>query len=482
MAETNKPESQNKLNTAAILILVLTVAFMFRFYGLGHESLWNDELSSMHRSSYDTLTMVLDLGVVPDVHPPGYQVLLFFIVKVFGATETTLRFPSALAGVVTVLLIYSFGKTLFNSRTALFAAGMLAVSPMHIWLSQEARPYSILIMLTVMIADLILRYTSCKNRRRRKAILALIALNVILLSYLHYFGLLVSALAGIALLAYSIRRKQDRIAIAISLAIPVVAYLPWIPVMISQSANGSYIANPDMMSLVYLFIEYMGWSKPLLLVFVVLLTLPVLMLLRKKFTYSSEVLTLVYWIAAPIIVSFVVSLLLNPIFTNRNMMIALPAVILLQAFCISEGIPNARIGNAIWVLLVFLMIGQLICVRKHYTEPHRNQFREVAYYVAEQVDESENTVILSSAWNTEYFDYYFRRAGTWLHTDMQAISVEDFHAVKDLLSSKNASEVWFLWGHVVPDSALIDSLDEMFRQAEYTPFLGAGVWRYFEPI
>jgi hypothetical protein len=164
------------------------------------------------------------------------------------------------------------------------------------------------------------------------------------------------------------------------------------------------------------------------------------------------------------------------------MMIALPAVILLQAFCISEGIPNARIGNAIWVLLVFLMMGQLICVRKHYTEPHRNQFREVAYYVAEQVDESENTVILGSAWNTEYFDYYFRRAATGLHTDMQAISVEDFHAVKDLVNSKNASEVWFLWGHVVPDSALIDSLDEMFRQAEYTPFLGAGVWHYLEPL
>ncbi len=253
-----------KWNITVPLISLVILSFLLRFIGLDHESMWNDELSSMHRSSYETLSEVISKGVVPDVHPPGYQIMLFFVIKAFGATETSLRFPSVLAGVLTVLLVFSIGRKLFDTRTAILSSSMLAVSPMHIWLSQEARPYSLLIMLTTILVYLLVLYTTSHSIVQRKLIVAFMSLNIILLSYLHYFGLLVSALVGIGLFVDSIMRKQNRIVIALSLIIPVVAYLPWIPVMIRQSLNGTYISRPDLMALVYLFIEYMGWSKPLL--------------------------------------------------------------------------------------------------------------------------------------------------------------------------------------------------------------------------
>jgi mannosyltransferase len=61
-----------------------------------------------------------------------------------------LRLPSALAGWLCIPAIYLLGKRLYSGREGLMAALFVAVLWAPIYYSQEARPYSMLILLSIL--------------------------------------------------------------------------------------------------------------------------------------------------------------------------------------------------------------------------------------------------------------------------------------------------------------------------------------------
>src|SRR4029079_16223823 len=82
--------------------------------------------------------------------PPVYFWLLHLVIRLLGDTEAALRLLSAVAGAVTVplaaLLLRGLGA---STSVALGGAALLAISPLHLWYSQEARPYALLVCLGV---------------------------------------------------------------------------------------------------------------------------------------------------------------------------------------------------------------------------------------------------------------------------------------------------------------------------------------------
>jgi mannosyltransferase len=126
--------------TLVALTAILLVATVLRLYGLGQESLWYDELLSWSRSRYDTMSEVVSQVSRLSVHPPGYLGLLHFVQKYWGDSEWILRFPSALCGVLSVLVLYFLGARLYTRKEGLIAAALSAVLWCPIYYSQEARP------------------------------------------------------------------------------------------------------------------------------------------------------------------------------------------------------------------------------------------------------------------------------------------------------------------------------------------------------
>ena len=63
-------------------------------------------------------------------------------------------------GSLSVLLIYKFGKELFNKNAGLIAALIMAVSVFQIKYSQEARTYSLIVFLTLLSNYFFLRLLS----------------------------------------------------------------------------------------------------------------------------------------------------------------------------------------------------------------------------------------------------------------------------------------------------------------------------------
>ncbi|MCK5035138.1 MAG: hypothetical protein KAS73_04525, partial [Candidatus Sabulitectum sp.] len=94
------------------LFLIVVLGSILRFHSIGRESLWNDELASCYRSSFATVGDVISEGVAPDIHPPGYQLLMFFVQRTTGNSPAALRFPSAVAGILTIPLIFLLGRRL----------------------------------------------------------------------------------------------------------------------------------------------------------------------------------------------------------------------------------------------------------------------------------------------------------------------------------------------------------------------------------
>lgn len=127
--------------------VIIAVAFILRLVNL-NQSLWLDEAININVAKVlDAKTLVLDYSM-GDFHPPLYHLVLkswHLIASYFPIPpylqESVFRIPSVLFGTATVFVTYLIGKKLFDRKTGLIAATLIATAPLHIYYSQEARMY-----------------------------------------------------------------------------------------------------------------------------------------------------------------------------------------------------------------------------------------------------------------------------------------------------------------------------------------------------
>lgn len=130
-----------------------------RFYQLGRESLWYDEVGSVDQATCALPSLFLDF-----FHdPPLYPLILRFWIKVFGVSETALRFPSFLFSIFSLILAYKIAKKLFNDDLALIVITLLAFSAFHIFYAQEARYYMLSFFLVLVSVFLFLKILEKHN-------------------------------------------------------------------------------------------------------------------------------------------------------------------------------------------------------------------------------------------------------------------------------------------------------------------------------
>lgn len=128
------------------LILIIILAFVLRFWKLSSYPAFNADEAAIGYNVYSLLLTGKDehgnswpvhFQSFNDFKPGGYFYLVLPFVKLFGLNELSVRFPGALLGVLSVLVLYFLVKKLFsNERTALISALFLAISPWHIHFSR----------------------------------------------------------------------------------------------------------------------------------------------------------------------------------------------------------------------------------------------------------------------------------------------------------------------------------------------------------
>ncbi|HEX7244139.1 MAG TPA: glycosyltransferase family 39 protein [Solirubrobacterales bacterium] len=124
------------------------VAAALRFATLGTQSYHHDEVITASRLLRGSFGHAMDAVGFSESAPPLYYVLAWLWVQLMGNGEVGLRSLSALAGVATVPVAYLIGTELRDRAAGIAAAALVAVNPMLLWYSQEARAYALLVLLT----------------------------------------------------------------------------------------------------------------------------------------------------------------------------------------------------------------------------------------------------------------------------------------------------------------------------------------------
>jgi mannosyltransferase len=172
------------------------VAAALRFATLGAQAYHHDEIVTASRVLHGSFFQAMDAVGFSESAPPLYYALAWFWAQVTGTGELGLRSLSALVGVATVPTAYLIGIELRGRRAGLMAAALVAVNPMLLWYSQEARAYALLVLLCAVSLLYCLR--ALRGGSRRDFVLWGVASGLALAS--HYFAIFVVAVEAIWLL------------------------------------------------------------------------------------------------------------------------------------------------------------------------------------------------------------------------------------------------------------------------------------------
>jgi mannosyltransferase len=187
-------------------LAVLTVlAAALRLSTLDLQSLWYDEAFTPVHVLRPTLGATLHAVVHTENTPPLWYVLEWGITRILGTGAVALRLLSALAGVASVPVAWAIGRELAGRRAAIATAALVAVSPLFVWYSQEARAYSLLVLCSALALLCCLRAARAPTPAR----LVAFAVSASLALLTHYFAVFLVAPMTLWLLLRPLARHGE---------------------------------------------------------------------------------------------------------------------------------------------------------------------------------------------------------------------------------------------------------------------------------
>lgn len=216
------------------LLVLAAVSVHVRTRALGG-GLWIDEGISIGIASHPLAALASVLR--EDGAPPLYYALLHGWLAVAGRSEAATHALSVVPAVATVPVAWWLARTLWDERVAWSCAVLFALNPLLSVYAQETRMYSLVALLSLLVAG---AFVGCfVQGRRRFAWLHAAALAALL--YTHNWALFLLACEAAvvaALVAVGGRRRVELVVDAgVALVLPLVVYAPWLPTLLFQSAH-----------------------------------------------------------------------------------------------------------------------------------------------------------------------------------------------------------------------------------------------------
>lgn len=360
-----------------------------------------------------------------DKHPPGYAVILHYWIRAFGDSEWSVRVPSVIAGVLAVYAMYRFGRTLVSERVGLTASGLMAVAHMPLYFSQDARSYVFVLLFVIWGAHGLVVLAQAYNERTvtwGQRILVMLTLSIA--SYLHYFGLLFVALAGLFALVAVVKKHLGVKDWAVVFLGAALLYVPWLTAVVTHATERSSWMKTPSERLVENVANQLASGVPWIWLSAIVVALSLVgydyWRARKQGSgktvapVSRSVVTLlvvlVLWIVLPFIAAVGVSYAIIPVISARNMIIVEPAVFLLIAMALSKIDERVLRGLPIVTsVAVAFLLYHTVVVARYYTKITKRHYRAVAAYVEKRVGEEPQRAFVVTENNWEkWLDYYWK--------------------------------------------------------------------------
>ena len=255
-----------KLKTCLLLLLWTTLALGLRLTQLTAKSPWTDEFSTLVFSLGNSyLTVPLDQAISIDEllqplqinsdanairviqnlltqsnHPPLYFILAHWWMQLYGGSGLVslwvARSLSAIFGALSIPAIYLLSAFAFRSRlVGQIAAAIMAVSPYGIFLAQEARHYTLAILLVIAsFGCLVAAIRNIQNQTKLPVltVTSWILVNIFGIATHYFFVLTLVAEALVLLWKYPWKKKAFNApwgqigVVAVGTAIGGIVWLP----------------------------------------------------------------------------------------------------------------------------------------------------------------------------------------------------------------------------------------------------------------
>ncbi len=181
---TGAKRSRGSTRTDFAIVLALTIIGLI-LRGMVSRGLWLDEAISISQAKLPFNEMLARLAA-DDVHPPLHHAVLWITVRLLGTGELAARAPSIIAGMMLIPTLYAVGRSLYDRRVGIVAAALGTVAPIAIWYSQEARMYSIFMLLCLIAVWA----QVCASRTGRPGPWIAYTLATAAMIWTQYFGVL----------------------------------------------------------------------------------------------------------------------------------------------------------------------------------------------------------------------------------------------------------------------------------------------------
>jgi mannosyltransferase len=418
------------------LIAIVFAGAFLRLYQLEAESLWHDEMVSVGFAHLENLSRILEASKT-DNNFPLYYTILHYWIAFFGDSEFSVRFPSALVGIFSVVAMYRVGCLLFGRNEGLVASLILALSSLHIYYSQEARVVELMTLLALLSFYFFLKTLSQGEFAARAGYVVCTAA----LLYSHIYGLFVVFAQNLyyfaARLLFAGKVSLESTGQArggapglggwiLLQALLLVLYVPGLVLLagwILEPAGRDWIQRPSLGS-VYVSLGIYAGSPLLLVLLLALSLLATVGLIRTGTNGRKKLGLLLAWFFTPVALPVVISLLSSPVFHYRYGIVATPALYLLAA----KGAQDASTAFASWGALRreptraprastawFLVAVAALAVLssgvlwRYFNTVDKTQWREAAEHV-EATAQANDLVLVYPGYELKTIDqYYFDR-------------------------------------------------------------------------
>ncbi len=425
-------------------LLLCAIGVGLRLLRLEWQPLWWDEGYSVYFAT-ESLGQMARL-TAQDIHPPLYYALLHLWLTGFGsASPLILRAFSVLIGLLSLPALWWLARLFFpaRQRVALWALLLLALSPIHIFYSQEVRMYGLEMLLGMVSTGFFWKIVNSELRianseggsARIGSWLGYVFSNTALL-YTEYYAAFLPLCHGLWALWHFRRQLRRLLPLAAAWTAVALAYLPWLLYAVPQLipyVSQKIVEDADRpLGLVAYALRHLtaftvGHIPPDLawfanaqwLAFFALLLIPILRLSTKRHfpipNLQSPIPNPQSLISTLLLLPFAAGFLLNlrlPFFPEggeRVLLFVLPYFLLLLAFWLDD-LMQTRLAWA-RTSVAFVLAGLLVAagagVWTFYTVPRYTQddYRPLIRQTVQQGSDTD-TVLAVFPWQVGYWRAY----------------------------------------------------------------------------
>lgn len=461
---------------------------------IGDASIWFDEAFSAYITRFNFGEIMQYTAA--DVHPPLYYLVLKVWEMFFGTSDLAIRSLSVLFGCVAIVFAFLLVKKLFGKKTAVISLLLLALLPILIRYSQEARMYTMTAAIAFSATYMLVRAGETKKRSDWAIYAILVAAGMLT----HYF----MALVWIAHWVWHIdklwrggTRGKKFFQQLFSgqwwrtYILAVILFLPWLPFMIKQltviQVAGFWIGpiSLDTFSNVitnfFLYQEHgevKSWLVVCLLAILIGLVWTGVRAYKSMDADKKASYRLILYIGVVPIMLLVISSLppLQPSFVERYLLPSFMALAISAAIAISVCPQKAKLRIGLVLLITILMILGIRNV-EYYGNYNKNSGTAVDTKTLVQEVQSAaadgEPIIASTPWiyyEAVFYDtpenpVYFIDAQTeYNFGSLEMLKNSDFHKILDLEQfSDQHDTVWYIGR---PDGAEMESPDNSWQEVQ----------------